>query len=292
MSSICPKCGLEVADAEGKRVAGGFCEHCGQPIGPLRDAGDSTPPAQVVHPRRKSRFTWPEVLTIVAIVGVLIGLMLPARQFGPRGGRRNQCFYNQRQIAMALTNYEAVKGHFPPAFVADKNGKPMHSWRVLILPYLDRPDLFQAYDFNEPWDGPHNRLLADKMPSVFACPSNPDAPSCTSYAMLVGPHAFSPGPTGRTVDEISAADGASATLMLVEAADAKINWLEPRDLNVEEMSFVINKNSKEITSHHAGAAVVSYCDGRTSILNDDIKPETLKALTTVDGGEAVDEGSF
>jgi hypothetical protein len=292
MSLICPKCGLEVAGSEGKSVSEHLCEHCGQPIGPLQDAEDSTPLAKPMHSCRQTRFTWPEVVTIVAIVAVLIGLMLPAVQSGPRASRRNQCLNNQRQITLALFAYHNDKGCFPPAYVADENGKPMHSWRVLILPYLDRTDLFQAYDFKEPWDGPHNRLLADKMPSVFACPSNPDAPNCTGYALLVGPHAFSSGPTGRTIDEISSADGAATTLMLVEAANAKINWLEPRDLNVEEMSFVINKSSQEITSHHAGAAVVSYCDGRTSTQPFDIKPEALKALTTVDGHEQMDENSF
>jgi prepilin-type processing-associated H-X9-DG protein len=130
------------------------------------------------------------------------------------------------------------------------------------------------------------------MPDVYRCPSNIDSPNCTAYAMLVGPHAFSPGPTGRNTGEIFLADGTETTLMIVEAADAKINWLEPRDLNAEEMAFVLNKDGKEISSHHAGGVVVSFCDGHQSTLRQDIKPETLKALTTVDGKELLKEEGF
>ena len=64
---------------------------------------------------------------------------------------------NLRQIALALQSYHQANGCFPPAYVADKNGKPMHSWRVLILPYLGFDDLYKAYDFTEPWDGPNNK---------------------------------------------------------------------------------------------------------------------------------------
>jgi hypothetical protein len=234
-----------------------------------------------------------EILLILVILAIVVGLLLPAINTGGcRGGRRSACLNNQHQIVIALFNYEDKKGSFPPAFIPDKNGKPMHSWRVLILPYLDRKDLYDQYDFNEPWDGPNNRKLAEKMPQIFGCPSNLNSPNCTGYAMLVGPHAFSPGPTGRTMKEISTADGTSTTLMLVEAVDAKINWLEPRDLNVEEMTFHINKGPKEISSRHPGCAVVSFCDGHQLTLHEDIKPETLKALTTVDGGEKVDENEL
>ena len=60
----------------------------------------------------------------------------------------------------ALQAYHQANGCFPPAYIADKNGKPMHSWRVLILPYLDYDDLYKAYDFSEPWDGPKNKTAA------------------------------------------------------------------------------------------------------------------------------------
>ena len=73
---------------------------------------------------------------------------------------------NLKQIAMALQCYHQANGCFPPAYIADKTGKPMHSWRVLILPYLDRDDLYKAYNFTEPWDGPNNKKLATSRPDL------------------------------------------------------------------------------------------------------------------------------
>ena len=69
------------------------------------------------------------------------------------------CMNNLKQIGLALAEYEAANGRLPPAAVFDKQGKAMHSWRTLILPYLERPDLYQAYNFREPWDGTNNSTL-------------------------------------------------------------------------------------------------------------------------------------
>jgi prepilin-type processing-associated H-X9-DG protein len=294
MPFTCPKCGLDTFVAENDSATEKHCEHCGHSIGPLHGCADQTSANIEQHCFRppKMGLTLLELLFILLIIGVLVALLLPVTLTPRSHPKRDQCTNNQKQITLALLMYEDEKGHFPPAFIPDKNGKPMHSWRVLILPYLERQDLYEQYDFNEPWDGPHNCLLADKMPAIFRCPSNTVTPNCTGYALLVGPRAFSPGTTGRTLDEITRADGTSTTLMLVEAADAKINWLEPRDLNVDEMTFHINKSGKEISSHHAGVANVSYCDGHQSTVRDDIAPETLKALTTFDGGEPLEEGEF
>jgi hypothetical protein len=292
MLPTCPKCGLQTDVVEGKSTTETLCEHCGQPITSSMQFNDQFFPI----PKRR-KIAWLIVIFLVALIGldligILIGYVLPSIEASREAGRRATCISHQKQISLALLSYESENGHYPPAYIADKNGNPMHSWRVLILPYLDRNDLYEQYDFSEPWNGPHNRLLADKMPGTFGCPSDPSAPNCTAFTILVGPHAFSPGPTGRSNNDFSRADGTSTTLMLVEATEAKINWLEPRDLNVEEMSFIINKDAKEISSHHPGRACATFCDGHQTVLTADIKPETLKALTTFDGHEPVNDGEF
>ena len=70
-------------------------------------------------------------------------------------------------IGKALVEYHADKGHFPPAYVLGQDGRPAHSWRVLLLPYLGYEDLYSRYNFSEPWNGPNNRLLADEMPVEY-----------------------------------------------------------------------------------------------------------------------------
>src|SRR4051812_10595310 len=79
----------------------------------------------------------------------------------------DQCLGHLKEIGIALHNYHADYGVFPPAYVADASGRPLHSWRVLILPYLEQKPLYNRYNFSEPWDGPNNRRLASQMPGVY-----------------------------------------------------------------------------------------------------------------------------
>ncbi len=90
----------------------------------------------------------------------------PARQ----GALRSQCVNNEKQIGLALHNYHARHNAFPPAYSVGKDGAPLLSWRVLILPFLDQNDLFREFHLDEPWDSPHNRTLIAKMPVTYRCP--------------------------------------------------------------------------------------------------------------------------
>lgn len=74
--------------------------------------------------------------------------------------RRTQCSGRCCQILVALHNYHDTYGSFPPAYLADETGKPMHSWRTLLLPYLDGAQLYNEYRFDEPWDSTHNLSIA------------------------------------------------------------------------------------------------------------------------------------
>jgi uncharacterized protein DUF1559 len=69
---------------------------------------------------------------------------------------------------VAVATYHDTYGTLPPAYIADAEGKPLHSWRVLLLPFLEQRELYEQYDFDEPWDGPNNRKLLAQRPSVFA----------------------------------------------------------------------------------------------------------------------------
>jgi len=124
-------------------------------------------------------------------IGIGIALLLPAVQAAREAARRMACRNNLGTIGLAMQNYHQKYGSFPPSFIPDKHGKPKHSWRVLLLPFLNEEALYRKYRFDEPWNGPHNSALASQMPSVYLCPSeSPPGVSQTSYAMIVGPHAF------------------------------------------------------------------------------------------------------
>jgi len=242
----CPHCGVTTDVADHYAGQSGSCAHCGKTITVPLPSGFSPSAAAGIPPKRGLGAGWIALIVAVAVIpvilvcgGILVALLLPAVQAAREAARRVACTNNMKQIGLAMYSYEQKYGCFPPAFIPDKDGKPLHSWRVLVLPYLGQQALYAQYRFDEPWDGPHNRTLASQMPSVYACPTDmPPGGSVTSYAMLVGPHAISTGPKGRSSSEIK--DGLSNTIMVAEAADAGINWMEPRDLNTESMRFQIN----------------------------------------------------
>lgn len=226
--------------------------------------------------------------------GVLAALLLPAIQAAREATRRAGCTNNLQQIGFALQHYQDTYHSFPPAYLADEQGQPMHSWRVLILPFLDdeAQALYERYDFDEPWDGPNNSKLADQAPRVFRCLSSEDPPGRTSYLAVVDDETLWPGAAAVTSNDIL--DGSSNTLALVESSGSKIGWLEPRDLTLDEATRGIRGNSDlgGFSSPHFGGASVLCADGSIHFLDDRIPPAQLRALLTIAGGEEVNRQVF
>ncbi len=188
-------------------------------------------------------------------IAVLIALLLPAVQAAREAARRSQCINNLKQIGLALHNYHSAEGRFPPAAIIGADGTPLLSWRVAILPYLEREGLYRRFKLDEPWDGPHNKPLLAEMPPVFACPSDPvSPPTTTHYQVIVGPGAFFDGKDGIRLADIT--DGTSNTLAAVEAK-AAVPWTQPADL-----PFGPGLPPPAVGSMHpAGLYNVLYADG-------------------------------
>ena len=234
----CPHCGITTDVSDEYAGQSGPCTRCGKTISIPRPDGLQPLSLADVSPKSgmRTRLHRRRRCGGAGVIGILVALLLPATEAAREAARRVSCTNNLKQIALAIHNYATANKCFPPAFIADKDGKPMHSWRVLLLPYLGEEELYRQYRFDEPWDSPHNQVLAAQMPRVYHCPSDPKTDSTeTSYAMLVGPHAISDGPTGRGFGDIK--DGFSYTIMVVEAAGVGINWLEPQDIDAETVRF-------------------------------------------------------
>jgi hypothetical protein len=187
-----------------------------------------------------------------------------------------------------------VHGSFPPPYLADKDGKPMHSWRVLILPYLEQKNLWEKYRLDEPWDGPNNRQLAGARANVyvFCCPADRwklSTRNATNYLMVTGP--------GTASEELSARDPSKLAtpnrILLVEATNSGIDWMEPKDLTLEEArAGLFPKSGLGMSSQHTDPKVVNVAlaDGRVIRLSGNLPPETLEALLTGNLNEAaIDE---
>lgn len=241
-------------------------------------------------------FEWVVVNTIIYVLGT----MLASGCVDPRGpARQCQCADQLKQIAIALHSYHDRYGSFPPAYVADAQGRPMHSWRVLILPFLDENALYEQYRFDEPWDGPHNQQLAARAPRAFQSPEAwRSGTPATSYVAVVGSETAWPGSTGRPLSEFS--DGTSRTILVVEVADVGISWLEPRDLEFSALPLAIQpENGRGISSlhrddswwHRFAGAHVALADGSVVCLGAPTPAATIRALLTVAGGEDVEARS-
>ena len=175
-----------------------------------------------------------EIIVAIIVTGILIGMLLPTTG-GHQAAIRTIHATRIKQICLALLNYESANGHFPPAYIADEHGTPMHSWRVLILPYLEHQALYDQYNSAEPWNGPNNSKLADKMPSSYdfdPYANTSERSSLTGFKLVTGPEtAFIKDQTKGFVD-ITA--GSSNVILLVHDNANPVNWLSPVDASLEQ----------------------------------------------------------
>jgi prepilin-type processing-associated H-X9-DG protein len=288
----CRHCGTTTEVADEHADLAGACPECGKAVTASSAAGSARKHGGIGCGRLFILFIL--MLIGIDIIGTWSASLLPSVQSAREAGRYATCVNNLKQIALAMQSYHQTHGCFPPAFIPDEKGRPKHSWRVLLLPFLDQQDLYGKYRFDEPWNSPNNLLLANRMPGLYRCPSDPAADrSLTSYAMIVGPHAISDGPTARRVSDVK--DGTSNTIMLAETANAEIQWLEPRDLNTEDMVFRVNalrdsphESGCGISSRHPDRANVVFCDGTVRAIDEIVAEKILKAMLTIDDGDAVD----
>jgi prepilin-type processing-associated H-X9-DG protein len=228
---------------------------------------------------------WPAGFAAGVMSLLSISMVLPSFQRSSSTSPRLHCRNNLKQIGLGLQSYSDAYGCFPPAYLADDNGRPMHSWRVLILPFIEERALYKLYDFSEPWNGPHNRLLARRMPPCYCCGSDGSPGGGTSsYLAVVGAETAWPGNQGATFPMFK--DGTSNTVAVVEAAASGINWMEPRDLPFDALSKGVNPAVRlGISSRHGDGANCVFCDGHTDYLLNAATPATLRALATCAGGE-------
>ncbi len=238
---------------------------------------------------RAVEWFWLLLLAVPVVSLGVLAVLFPADATSREAPRRASCLNNLKQIGLALHNYHDAYGCFPPACTTDKDGRPLHSWRVLIVPYLESRDFYDQLRLEEPWDSPHNRAVArewyDGRAPCYRCSSDRQGdPSSTSYVMLTGPGTISDGGSSSALEAIT--DGPEQTIIVVEMARSGIHWMEPRDLDLREMSFRINDlEAPGVRSDHPGVVHVVTADGAGHTLHNDLPEDDLRALATIAGGE-------
>jgi hypothetical protein len=213
---------------------------------------------------------------------VAVALLLPVVQAARDAAHRTQDRNSLKQIALAMFNYHDTYGYFPAQASFDKNGKPLLSWRVQLLPFLDQAALYEQFHLDEPWDSEHNLPLAQQMPDIYRNQAVAGKDT-TVFLSFVGKGAFMDGNVGVTIQSFT--DGTSNTLMLVEAnPEAAVIWTRPADLTFDEANPLNGLGT--IRPQGFQAALV---DGSVRLIPKDIDPETLRRLILRNDGEPIGE---
>jgi hypothetical protein len=222
---------------------------------------------------------------IGAMAGLFVGYARPARMVeGPFSGQRAVSMNNLKQIALAVLNYESTFNKFPAAYTADKaTGKPLLSWRVAILPYIEQDALYRQFHLDEPWDSPNNKKLVELMPSIYRSPASHLAGrGMTNYVTFRSKDSAFPGKDQISMRDIT--DGTSNTLMAVEVDDSKaVIWTKPDDLD-----FNAQNPHSGLGGLWQTGFVAALCDGSVRFIPAGVDAATLKNLVSRADGNVID----
>jgi RNA polymerase sigma factor (sigma-70 family) len=207
----------------------------------------------------------------------------PANDDGNKLRARVKSVNNLKQIALAMHNFASTskETRFAPAAIRkDGTGKPLLSWRVAVLPYLEQQALYQKFHLDEPWDSPHNKALLKEMPDVYAPVIRTDEPKgATYYQVFTGPGAMFEDPLGPKLLDIK--DGTSNTIMVVEAG-SPVPWTKPEDLEIAR-----DKPLPPLGRLFGDGFNAAIADGSVRYLSTALNPQVLRALITSNGGEVI-----
>lgn len=208
----------------------------------------------------KGCLSWWSLLLMGGFLLVLFGLfVLPMGRRSREVATRAQCRLNLKQIGLAFYNYHDVYDSFPPALTTDATGQPLHSWRTLILPYLEQQALYNSIDLNRPWNDPANQQAAQTRMEVYHCPSSNIPDNHTTYLAVTGENTCFPPERGRPLHEL----GTEQYLMVSEVpTDQSVPWMSPNDAVA---ATLMNMDEDSQTAHQGGVQGL-FADGHVQFL--------------------------
>jgi hypothetical protein len=201
--------------------------------------------------------------------------------------RRVAAQNNLKQLTLAMINHaDSQNGRMPPAVVYSPDGKPLYSWRVAILPYVDEAPLYKKLKLDEPWDSEHNKPLLAKTPKVFQMPGVKAAEGMTFFQVFTGMD--TPFPERMPARfPASFLDGISQTVMIIEAAEP-VQWAAPRDIPYSARVSPL----KQIGKHYGKGTLVAMADGSVRMLPATVTERDLRAAITPAGGEILGDSFY
>jgi hypothetical protein len=240
------------------------------------------PPIILAGTSLKADYTTPQISSnaLIPTTAIAIGMMLPAVAKVREAAQRSSSMNNLKEIGLAMHNYEATYTGFPAAAICDKKtGKPLLSWRVAILPFIEQEALYKQFKLDEPWDSEHNLKLAKNMPKVYFHPkANKPGDNKTHYRLFYGKGAAFELDKSAKLQTFT--DGLSNTLMAVEAEEPVV-WTNPYDLAFDPTKALPKMLSID------GKFSAAYCDGSVRTFKMPIDQEILKLLIQKSDGKPI-----
>ncbi|MDR1289837.1 MAG: DUF1559 domain-containing protein [Planctomycetaceae bacterium] len=220
-----------------------------------------------------------------AVVGVGLALLLPAVQSAREAASQMQDLNKIKMIILAFHNYYDANNKLPPLYTVDKNGKPLHSWRVLLLPFIEQTALYNSIKLDEPWDSEHNKHFHNIIPlcykSQFSDRLQTDK-NC-SFAVIEG-QPLKPK-DGAAFGDIT--DGTSNTFSVVIRRDS-FCWMDPlANVKLSDLEKGLNKPDSAIGFGTKRPTPFGFWDGSVRQIPNDTDPDLLKKAGTANGGEVV-----
>ncbi len=214
-------------------------------------------------------------------------VVLPAIDLARRVALRTQSANNVKQLLLAVFSYEVAHRRLPARAIFSKDGKPLLSWRVQMLPNLDEAALYKQFHLDEPWDSPNNKPLIAKMPSTFKVPGgkhNEEGRTC--YVVPVGKDTVFDGETGTRLAQIT--DGTSKTIAMLQAPDDKsVFWTKPDDLE-----FDSDHPFAGLRTISDDAILAGFADGHVQWIRKDVEPEIFRRMIIRNDGLPVEPGKY
>ena len=224
-------------------------------------------------------------ITSVAVSGTLVGLLLPAVSSARNAARRMSSQNNLKQIALGLYNYQDTFGELPTGEsdrIKYKDGKPLLSWRVHILPFLEQDALHRQFKLDEPWDSPHNLPLSKLALPIFTDPRHDLAPGMTTYQIPFGKDSLMGRHEKTQIRD--ALDGGYVTIMTVNVGpEHAVPWTKPLDWTFDRVNPVTSLGRAASN----GQFQVGLADGAVVELPITIDPALLLNLLIRNDGKPV-----